>query len=1194
MSLRRFLTVGLLSPAFLFCSFDPSSAIYAQRELKDIPIPDPKLEQDTFVIDDGWKVELFAGEPPMAKPIHMNFDNHGRLWVASSETYPQIKPGEPSDDKILILIDSDKDGKSDKTVVFADGLLIPTGVLPANDGEFPSAYVVNSDQLIYLKDTDGDLVADERKVVLSGFGTEDTHHLLHSLRWGHDGWIYMNQSIYIHSHIETPWGVQRLNGGGIWRFHPETKRLEIVVRGFVNPWGVHFDRYGQMFATDGAYGEGINYAFPGSVFVTAVGAKRLMTGLNPGSPKHCGLEILSGDHWPESIRGTMVTNDFRAHRVCRFKVTEDRSGYESVQQAELIKTPHVAFRPIDAKQGLDGALYIADWYNPIIQHGEVDFRDPRRDRTHGRIWRLTHKDQKPTENASITSKDPVEKNIARLANDADLVRLFAGQALRQQIKSSPDARKAVETYRDSVAADPKRGLEALELAWVSEGLGIIDLTLQKALFESEDGRLRAAYTHQIANQIRWVRSAQLGNLDQSQIAQWTALGKRLANDEHPRVRLEAVRLLAELPSADAAQAACEILKRPMDRFLDFALWQTMRDLAPAWLPEFRKGTFTFGQDPTSIAFALKAVEDPSTIDAVLNMLSANSKSDANAQATASQPALATLVAELGNGAQQASLVDRLIASTDSLKMPNEAVRGQVLQSVLDASMRRKEVLPVQPTSGAALVKLAELAVAKDKKGETFSTNELSLVALKALGPWRISDSRERLEGLSQDAGSSSVIRLAALRGMAAIGDDAAKSLLGKLAEDTNIDVAIGAIEGQADSNGAAACKTLIDRLVKDPARAEAIANAATNFLGRKDGAVHLQGALQGVSIEAAAARQLKSALRKMNASNDLIQLIDKAGKLQENRWVLNDELKNSWLDLAAKQGDPQRGEWIYRRAELQCVQCHRIGGVGGLVGPDLTSIGAQAPADYLLEALLNPAAKVKEGYNAKVVRTSNDEVLAGIPIRESDDEVVLRLADGKEVSINKSDIEDIKESRSLMPDGLLDSLTQEEAVDLLRFITEMGKIDGKMLVALDGAVRNWDTMAWTEKALVLFNRTSLDSIVGDQSNFTWQLHPALVSGQVPMRGLATFKPQPGPNYTFLRTKLNVSRAGDIVFDFGDTPKGSLTLWANQRPVPIDGKSVKVAFGEGEHWVFVGVNRDTVGDGSVSISIDPVQSTAKQQ
>lgn len=428
---KRTCKTASLTLAFLVKLSLLSSQLMAQRELKDIPIPDPEVEKATFVVDEGWKAELFAGDPAMAKPIHMNFDNHGRLWIASSETYPQIKPGEPSNDKILILEDSDKDGKTDRTIVFADGLLIPTGVLPANDGDKASAYVVNSDQLLYLRDTDGDLVADEKKIVLAGFGTEDTHHLLHSLRWGHDGWIYMNQSIYIHSHIETPWGVERLNGGGIWRFHPETKRLEIVVRGFVNPWGVHFDRYGQMFATDGAYGEGINYTFEGSVFVTAVGAKRILSGLNPGSPKHCSLEILSGNHWPESIRGSMVTNDFRAHRVCRFKVSEDRSGYESVQQAELIKTPHVAFRPIDAKQGLDGALYIADWYNPIIQHGEVDFRDPRRDRTHGRIWRLTHKDQKPVENQPITAKDPVEKNLARLADDADLVRLFAGQALRQ-------------------------------------------------------------------------------------------------------------------------------------------------------------------------------------------------------------------------------------------------------------------------------------------------------------------------------------------------------------------------------------------------------------------------------------------------------------------------------------------------------------------------------------------------------------------------------------------------------------------------------------------------------------------------------------------------------------------------------------------------------------------------------------------
>ncbi|MEI8212527.1 MAG: PVC-type heme-binding CxxCH protein [Planctomycetota bacterium] len=1168
----------------------PISFAFAQRELTDIPIPNSEQERATFQVDEGWNVELFAGDPLLAKPIHMNWDNHGRLWVASSETYPQIKPGEPSNDKILILEDSNKDGQADRTIVFADGLLIPTGVLPANDGPNASAYVVNSDQLLYLKDTDGDLVADETQIVLSGFGTEDTHHLLHSLRWGHDGWIYMNQSIYIHSHIETPWGVQRLNGGGIWRFHPPTKRLEVVVRGFVNPWGVHFDRFGQMFATDGAYGEGINYAFPGSVFVTAVGAKRLMTGLNPGSPKHCSLEILSGNHWPESIRGSMVTNDFRAHRVCRFKVTDDQSGYESVQQAELIKTPHVAFRPIDAKQGLDGALYIADWYNPIIQHGEVDFRDPRRDRTHGRIWRLTHRDAGPTENQSITSKDPIQKNLDRLSDDSDLVRLFAGQAIRASVGQS-DARSIIEAHLLKVAADRNRGLEQLELAWVLEGLGIFDARLQSVLATAEDGRLRAAYAHQVANQIRWVRTSQFGKLDASQLAQWSALGRKLANDPHPRVRLEAVRLLSELPTSDAANAATDILKHPMDRFLDFALWQTLRDLAPTWLPEFRTGKFRFQNDPASIAFALRAVEDPSTIDAILSMLDEKKTGDADA-ALAAKPDLGRLVAELGNGSQQARLVERLFAK-DPIPLANESSRTQILQSILDSSLRRKEVLALPETTQIKLLELAKLAVAADRDGKPLPGDNPAWSSLRSLGPWRVKDARSWLEQVAVDPTHSSAIRQAALRSVSNYGDDAAKALLQTLITDSNVDVAIAAIENQADIDLPRSAQSLVERLVSDPARAEPLSALAANLLSRKDGLAHLTHALGGKSIDPAAARQLKSAVRKMNASADLLGAIDSAGKLQENRWLLNEEVRNRWLDLAKTQGDASNGEWIYRRSELQCIQCHRIGGVGGLVGPDLSSIGAQAPADYLLEALLNPAAKVKEGYNAKLVRTDDEEILAGIPVRESDDDVVLRLADGKEVSIAKSNIADIKDSRSLMPDGLLDSLTEAEAIDLLRFITELGKIDGSMLVKPDGSIRSWDTLAWTEKAFVLFNRTSLDSIVGDPSNFVWQAHPALVSGEIPTRGLPTYRPHATmPNYTFLRSKLNVAKGGSLRLDLGDIPKGAISIWAGGKPIPVDGSSPAIPFADGESWIFVGVNRDLIGDRPIRIRVDTEGSTAK--
>src|SRR3954464_15871905 len=237
-----------------------ASTLHAQRELASIPDPDPELERRSFQVADGFEVNLFAAPPPLPKPIQMNFDPAGRLWVVSSEVYPQIKPDQAADDKVLVLEDADGDGKADRTTVFADGLLIPTGIEPGDGG----AYVANSTELLHFADSDGDGKADRRRVVLSGFGTEDTHHLVHTLRWGHDGQLYFNQSIYIHSHVETPHGVRRLGGGGVWEFRPETMELDVFPRGLVNPWGHHFDRWGQSFVTDGACGEGLNYALPGA------------------------------------------------------------------------------------------------------------------------------------------------------------------------------------------------------------------------------------------------------------------------------------------------------------------------------------------------------------------------------------------------------------------------------------------------------------------------------------------------------------------------------------------------------------------------------------------------------------------------------------------------------------------------------------------------------------------------------------------------------------------------------------------------------------------------------------------------------------------------------------------------------------------------------------------------------------------
>ncbi len=302
------------------------------------PVPDPEPialsfvaatpaeEQAEFSLTDGIEIDLFASEPMVANPIHMNFDHRGRLWVATSPIYPQIKPGAKPTDQIVVLEDSDGDGKADRQTVFADDLLIPTAVLPDGQG---GAYVANSTEILHLTDTDGDGKSDSRRVVLAGFGTEDTHHIVHTLRWGPDGAMYFNQSIYIHTHLETPSGIKQLLGSGIWRFEPETGLAEVGMRGLVNPWGHIFDDYGQSFATDGAGGDGINYAFPDLAYVSAVGFSKVLRGMNPGQPKLCGLEIIDGPNFPDDWQHTLITNDFRGNRINRFQLSEQASGYVS-------------------------------------------------------------------------------------------------------------------------------------------------------------------------------------------------------------------------------------------------------------------------------------------------------------------------------------------------------------------------------------------------------------------------------------------------------------------------------------------------------------------------------------------------------------------------------------------------------------------------------------------------------------------------------------------------------------------------------------------------------------------------------------------------------------------------------------------------------------------------------------------------
>lgn len=1112
---------------FPILAFVAPGVALGQADLKSIPDPDPELERKSFQVADGFEVSLYASDPMLAKPIQMNFDPQGRLWVAASEVYPQIEPGKVPTDKILVLEDRDGDGKADKTTVFADGLLIPTGVIPGDGG----AYVANSTELAHFKDTDGDGKADSRRVLLTGFGTEDTHHIIHTFRWGVDGALYFNQSIYIHSHIETPDGVRRLGGGGIWRYEPGTERLDVFAKGWVNPWGHRMDRDGQSFVTDGAGFEGMHHSPPGFTFRHAPNAERFMVGMNPGSPKHCGLDILSGDHIPEDWQGDLISNDFRAHRVCRFKLVRSGSTYAARELPELIKTTHQAFRPIDVLQGPDGAIYVADWYNPIIQHGEVDFRDPRRDHTHGRIWRVTAKGRPltPRPDLAVRNDGDIARLLGLLASPDDWTRNQARRVLQEQ---GPDrvlpARGELVAKLRADSDDAKAGHHLLELLWLSQGLGRTDWELAGLLAESKSG-----------GGIRSAAIRILGEKPGDPEGVLKALAAGIA-DEDPMVRVEAIRALARIPSAKAAEAALGALDRPVDTYTEYALWLTLNETKPAWLPALRDGKFNAGGKPEHTLFALKAIASPEVGPELRKLLA---RDDFPAALLGE---VATLLAAQGTPDDLGAMLD--------LAIERRPLARPILESLAAAARVHRKA-----PSG-------DLGRASAFFGDG-ADPETTAAALRAAGAWKAGALAPAIEALAKSEKFPVAVRAEALDALAALGEPSRAALLEFSGHGSNVSLRTAAVLGLIGIDPKVAAEqaaALLGQLGEgdDPSR------LVLGFLGRKEGQDALIKSLAGRNVRRdvaqAANRALSSSGRNPVAFMDAIKA---AGKLGEPTPAPMGAEREAFLAAALKAGDPARGEAIYRRKDLNCTGCHAIAGAGGQVGPGLESIGASAPLDYLADSLWEPNKAIKENYHSTVVATADGEVLSGIIVRQSDKELVLRDAEGRERAIPGDQIEERKPGGSLMPTGLLDTLTRQEQLDLVRFLHELGK-PGPYAVGTRQLARRWEVLVPDQNANQLLYRESVTGLVNADS-LQWAPALSRVSGTLPAEEIAPLMIQQRP-WALVRTRLSLAAPGRVALR---APAVSgMRAWLDKDELPV-GKALEFEGTAGNHTLTLAVPLD---------------------
>jgi len=539
----------------------------------------------TAKVPSNVEIKLFADEkmfPEIAKPVQMNFDKKGRLWVACMPSYPLWRPGDPKPaDKLVILEDTDGDGKADKRTVFYDKLHCPTGFEFYNGG----VLVVDQPRMLFLKDTDGDDKADEVTYLMDGWATDDTHHTCGAFEWNHGGLLHMLEGIATSTTLETAWGPHRSAGsGGAYVLDPRSMKIrQFSLPGMSNMWCYVFDEWGQGIVGDGTT--------PNQTWDTPLsgaqygGRKGLQFVLPNGVRPNLGNEWLVSRALPDDMQKQFTyACVIQMNGLTRYKMRDDGAGFmgertkaDGKNYDDLIRSADKHFRPGDPQIGPDGALYFVDWANALIGHMQYSQRDPSRDHVRGRIYRLVAKDK-----ALVKPATQAGKSVAEILEQFREYEWRSRYRARRELHDRPAAEvlPALDTWVK--ALDPKDAAYdrlICEALWVQQGHHAINEEYLNIALNCQTFQARSAAVHILADERDRVPTA----LERF---------KKAALDEHPRVRTEAARALSFYNTADAMAAVVAITKKPMDNWVKYTVESALGANEAAWRPDYLAGRLT--------------------------------------------------------------------------------------------------------------------------------------------------------------------------------------------------------------------------------------------------------------------------------------------------------------------------------------------------------------------------------------------------------------------------------------------------------------------------------------------------------------------------------------------------------------------------------------------------------------------------
>ncbi|MBI1249243.1 c-type cytochrome [bacterium] len=977
----------------------------------------PEESEKHLVLPEGFEAKLFASEELFegGKPIAMTWDAKGRLWMCMTLDYPnQLHNPGPGRDRIVICEDTDGDLKGDKVTTFAEGLSIPTSIAFYNDG----VIVHNGAETLYLKDTNGDDVADEKKVLFSGWNIRDTHGGVSNFQYGLDNWIWGMQG-YNDSHPVVQGVEQPGFRNGFFRFKPDGSQLEFIRSTNNNTWGLGMSEEGIIFGSTANHCPSVYMPIPNRYYERVRGwtARLVLDSMadthkfdpitdkvrqvdhHGGYTAGAGHSLYTARNYPESFWNRVAfVNGPTGHLTGAFVISREGSDFHSTSPFNLVASDDEWTAPIQAEVGPDGNVWVLDWYNYIVQHNptphgfktgkgaayETDLRDKR----HGRIYRIVYTGEgaKPDVawQKNLETANP-ETLVATLNNDNLLWRRHAQQLLVERGKQDV-VPALIALIEDDSVDEIGLNVGAIHALWTLKGLGALD--------ETNSAATKAAYAA-LQHNAPGVRRNAVQVLPIAPESTAAILQSGALNDVDPQVRLMTLLALADQPASDAA--AADIL----------AMITLPENAEDRWIPDAATAAAA-----NQGANFLEAIAKADKLDeSTRELLAVVSENYARSGPTDTIAQLLTSI-ETAQPEIASAIVTGLTKGWPKDKKP------EVTKAMDEALVHLSDKLP-NSTRGP----LIGLAIGWGSEGLASKLEEL------------VNSSLDQIESGELNAQQTQKLAREIIQLNVKMDPPVEEELLNTIGPQTSGEVTSALLNALKASENDSLGEYLLEVLpgLTPSARKDAVGV----LLSRPAWTVDLLTALDKGTIQL---NELALDQRQALANHPEEKLRKQAEMLFARGGALPSAdrqkvIKELWAVTETK-GDPAAGKLIFKR---ECSKCHIHSGEGAKIGPDLTGMAVHPKAQLLTE-ILDPNRSVESNYRTYMVATIDGRVMSGLLASESRTAIELIDAEGKHHSILREDIEELRGTpQSLMPVGFEKQIKQEEFADLLAFLTDRGK-----------------------------------------------------------------------------------------------------------------------------------------------------------